>query len=68
MSYKERLISQIFRLLALVETPANQSLSRLRACLMLSETKFNQSPREIGGKFTTNYVFGQKGNFESSRI
>nr|DAG63297.1 MAG TPA: hypothetical protein [Caudoviricetes sp.] len=26
MSYKERLISQIFRLLALVETPANQSI------------------------------------------
>lgn len=26
MSYKERLISQILRLLALVETPANQSI------------------------------------------
>lgn len=26
MSYKERLISQIFRLLALVETQANQSI------------------------------------------
>ena len=26
MSYKERLIGQIFRLLALVENPANQSI------------------------------------------
>lgn len=28
MSYKERLISQIFRLLELIETPANQSIVR----------------------------------------
>lgn len=31
MSYKERLINQIFRLLAIIETPAtNQSLDKLR--------------------------------------
>jgi len=28
MSYKERLISQIFRLLSLIETPTNQSIVR----------------------------------------
>lgn len=28
MSYKERLINQIFRLLAIIETPANQSIIR----------------------------------------
>lgn len=28
MSYKERLISQIFRLLSLIETEANQSIIR----------------------------------------
>ncbi|GEM_PF-2012646 len=28
MSYKERLISQIFRLLELIETPTNQSIIR----------------------------------------
>lgn len=28
MSYKERLISQIFRLLSLIETPTNQSIIR----------------------------------------
>ncbi len=28
MSHKERLINQIFRLLAIIETPANQSIIR----------------------------------------
>ena len=28
MSYKERLINKIFRLLATIETPANQSIVR----------------------------------------
>ena len=28
MNYKERLISQIFRLLSLIETPTNQSIIR----------------------------------------
>ena len=28
MNYKKRLINQIFRLLALIETPANQSIVR----------------------------------------
>lgn len=42
MSYKERLISQIFRLLALIKTPTNQSIIRQIEGLLnsLKETEY----------------------------